>query len=186
MKYLIGGLATVAIFALAATLFFLGGVFNVAATDQHAAITRWTLHTAMERSVRSHATEVAPPDAFTPQQAAAGFSEFNEMCVGCHGAPGKERGEVGKGLNPQPPDLSKVASRFSKAELFWILKHGVKMTGMPAFGPTHSDDRLWSITAFLEQLPQVTPEQYAAKAQAAEKSGVDQHGAHSDKQEHHH
>jgi mono/diheme cytochrome c family protein len=78
------------------------------------------------------------------------------MCVTCHGAPGKERGDIGKGLNPRPPHLSEASKFWSAGELFWIVKHGVRMS----FGPTHSDDRIWSIVSFLTQLAKMTPEQY--------------------------
>jgi mono/diheme cytochrome c family protein len=91
------------------------------------------------------------------------------MCAACHGAPGKERGEIGKGLNPSPPNLAEVASSWSSAELFWILKNGIKMTGMPAFGPTHSDARLWSIVAFVMQLPKLTPDDYKKMGHPASK-----------------
>jgi len=144
-----------------ATLIF-SGIYNVAATSPHTQLTQWLLHTTMERSVSTRAKSISAPEQFTPEQIKAGFSDFDEMCVTCHGAPGKEPGEIGKGLNPQPPNLAQHASHWSNAEVFWILKNGVKMTGMPAFGPTHSDDRLWSIVAFIkQQLPQLTPEDYA-------------------------
>jgi hypothetical protein len=97
------------------------------------------------------------------------------MCVACHGAPGKERDEVGRGLMPQPPALAKTAPTWSNGELFWILKHGVKMTGMPAFGPTHSDERLWSMVAFLRRLPNLTPEQYYQLEQTVASTGEHSH-----------
>ena len=136
------------------------GAYNVAATHPHTQLTRWLLYTAMQRSVSLRASSINAPAQFTPEQVKDGFSEFSEMCVTCHGAPGKERGEIGKGLNPPPPDLARVASTWSSAEVFWIVKNGIKMTGMPAFGPTHSDARLWSIVAFVKQLQQMTPEDY--------------------------
>jgi mono/diheme cytochrome c family protein len=157
MKYIIGALATIVIIAFAGAAFVFSGGYNVAATDAHAGLTRWVLNTAMERSVSSRATSVKAPAQFTDEQVKSGFSEFNEMCVGCHGAPGKERGETGKGLNPSPPDLVQHASHWSNAEVFWIIKNGIKMTGMPAFGPTHSDDRLWTLVAFVKKLPQLSP-----------------------------
>jgi mono/diheme cytochrome c family protein len=82
------------------------------------------------------------------------------MCTGCHGGPGIERNEIGKGLSPQAPDLSQVAKAWSPAQLFWIVKNGVKMTGMPSFGATHDDGELWDIVAFLDTLAGLTAEQY--------------------------
>jgi mono/diheme cytochrome c family protein len=83
------------------------------------------------------------------------------MCVGCHGAPGKDPSEIGKGLRPRPPDLAKAALQLDKGELFWIVKNGIKMAGMPAFGATHRDRTIWNIVGFVqEQLPNLTAEQY--------------------------
>lgn len=177
MKYLVGGLASLALLLVAASAFIFMGGYNVAATDAHSGLTRWFLATAKRRSVATRATSVNAPTQFTTEQIADGFSEFDEMCVACHGAPGRDRGEAGKGLNPRPPNLAEAAKEWSAAELFWIVKHGVKMTGMPAFGPTHSDERLWTIVAFLKQLPQLSPEKYAEMKQASAKhdDGHDEH-----------
>jgi hypothetical protein len=89
-----------------------------------------------------------------------GFDEYREMCVACHGAPGVERGALGKGINPEPPDLAKESAEWSDRELFWITKHGIKMAGMPAFGITHSDEELWGIVAFVRRLESMSPEEY--------------------------
>ena len=85
------------------------------------------------------------------------------MCVQCHGAPGKERGEIGKGLTPRPPSLIDAVPLWSSSELFWIVKNGIQMTGMPAFGPTHDDDRIWAIVSFVQQLPRMSPTQYGQR-----------------------
>jgi len=82
------------------------------------------------------------------------------MCVICHGAPGKEQSEISKGLHPSPPDLAEAPRRWNSAQLFWIVKNGIKMTGMPAFGPTHSDNQLWDLVAFVQKLPSLSPDQY--------------------------
>jgi mono/diheme cytochrome c family protein len=175
MKYAVGGLISIALLLLAASVFALAGGYNVAATDAHNAFTHWFLMTTTRRSVAIRAASVNAPAQFTSQQVADGFSEFDEMCVACHGAPGKERGEVGKGLNPRPPNLAKAAKEWTAAELFWIVKHGIKMTGMPAFGPTHSDERLWTVVAFLKELPQLSTEKYAdmKRMSAAHSDGHD-------------
>jgi mono/diheme cytochrome c family protein len=83
-----------------------------------------------------------------------------DMCGGCHGGPSVERSEIGKGLNPQAPDLADAVPAWSPRQLFWIVKNGLKMTGMPSFGKTHDDNQVWSIVAFIEQLPGMSYEQY--------------------------
>ena len=104
----------------------------------------------------------------TEELAVRGFADFDEMCVTCHGAPGKERSEIGKGLNPPPPDLATAARRWSDAELFWIIKNGVRMTGMPAFGKTHDDERIWALATVVRQLPDMTAERYAERTRTKE------------------
>ena len=116
----------------------------------------------MQRSVTARANVITIPERFTDEEVRFGFQDFNAMCVLCHGAPGKERSEIGKGLHPPPPELDKAQQRWKSSELFWIVKYGVRMTGMPAFGPTHDDRRIWNLVAFVQQLPAITPERYKA------------------------
>jgi mono/diheme cytochrome c family protein len=160
MNFVLSAIVALGLIILGGATFIVSGGYNVAATEPHAGLTQWILNTAMARSVSIRAREVSAPTQFTQEQVQSGFSEFNEMCVTCHGAPGREKGEVGKGLNPPPPDLAEHADHWANAELFWIVKHGIKMTGMPAFGPTHSDDQLWTIVAFVKMLPQLSSEGY--------------------------
>ena len=146
---LIGGLSIV-----------LSGAFNVAATDPDSAMTEWMLHTTMRRSVAMRSSGIVAPKSFTEAQARDGFGEFSAMCAGCHGAPGRMRSAVGKGLRPRAPDLAQAARNWDSGSLFWIVKNGIKMTGMPAFGPTHDDQTIWNVVAFVSRLPDMTPEQY--------------------------
>ena len=92
----------------------------------------------------------------------AGAGEYKETCQHCHAGPGVERAGWASGMRPRPPHLAEAAAEWSLAEVFWLARHGVKMTGMPAFGPTHDDRTLWSIAAFVKELPAMTPERYAA------------------------
>ena len=138
------------------------GTYNVAATEPHAPLAAWILDTTMTYSVHHQAADIKVPDLSKPDMIETGYRHYDEMCVECHGAPGKEPEELAKGLNPPPPNLIKTVPEWTPAELFWIVKHGVRMTGMPAWGPTHSDDKLWDIVAFLEKLPTLTPAQYQA------------------------
>ncbi len=89
-----------------------------------------------------------------------GLAHYKGMCVGCHGAPGVDPSEAGEGLNPPASDLTlgRVQKR-TDGELFWLIQNGVRMTGMPAFGPTHKDEEIWKIVAFLRHLPALTPEE---------------------------
>jgi mono/diheme cytochrome c family protein len=84
------------------------------------------------------------------------------------------RSAVGKGLRPRAPDLAQAARNWDSGSLFWIVKNGIKMTGMPAFGPTHDDQTIWNIVAFVSRLPDITPEQYRQFEEQTAGSG-DQH-----------
>jgi hypothetical protein len=83
------------------------------------------------------------------------------MCIDCHLAPDAKESEIREGLYPQPPNLTEQIDA-SPAEMFWVIKHGIKMSAMPAWGKTHDDGSIWGIVAFLQKLPELTPEQYQA------------------------
>lgn len=171
MRYFIGFAAAVLLAFLAAGLVVYAGAYDIAATDRHAGPVRWMLDTAMQRSVERQAEGIAPPQAFTEEQVRQGVASFEAMCVHCHGAPGKDPQEWAQGLRPAPPRLSEAAGQWSRAELFWIVGNGIKMSGMPAFGPSHEDGDIWSIVALLERLPELDGAAYARLASEAEGSG---------------
>jgi len=157
----------VAVFAVSALLvaslgFMLSGVFNVAADDPHWAATRWLLEAARDRSIAARAGGITVPPLGDPKQIAIGAEHYSQMCAKCHLAPGTESSELRRGLYPPPPNLVEHASDLSPQETFWIIKHGLKMTGMPAWGATHDDGSIWAIVAFLHKLPELSPEAYRA------------------------
>ena len=166
MKILLAILATVLLTAAGAIAYVMSGTYNVAATVPHTGAAAWLLHELKERSIEAYAldTGVAPTDSV---MLARGFHEFEEMCVACHGAPGVEPSAIGKGMRPQPPDLGEAAEEFSDGALFWVVKHGIKLAGMPAFGPTHSDSTLWGIVGAMRQMQGMSPEEYQARVVAA-------------------
>ena len=152
------------------------GEYNVAASKPHTALGTWALETVMKNSVQDHAADIQVPPLNDSSLRAAGFHHFQAMCVTCHGAPGEERSEIGKGLTPTPPELSEAVPEWTDAELYWIVKHGIKMSGMPAFGVTHDEKELWGIVAFLKRLPHLSPEEYQALKQAYAASSGGGHG----------
>ncbi len=176
MKFLYGFVAAILLAFIAGIVLIFSGAYNVAADKEHTRIAKWILGTAMTNSVKAHADAVAPPRFDDEEHAREGYRIFDEMCVQCHGAPGKRRGEVGLGLRPEPPELSEVADRWSPAELLWIVKHGIIATGMPAFGSTHTEGELWDLVAFVRKLPGMTAEQYRALEEGAR--APHEHGQH--------
>jgi len=141
----------------------LSGVIDVAASSPHSEPARWLLSTTMEHSVRRRARDLVPPPSLEdPGRVGAGFVAYEDMCAGCHGTPGAEPSVIAVGLEPEPPRLAEGPGDWSDRELFWIIKHGVRMTGMPAFGTTHQDGELWDLVAFLRRLPTLSESQYAS------------------------
>ncbi|HJU19211.1 MAG TPA: cytochrome c [Stellaceae bacterium] len=142
-------------------IFIYSGAFNVAATVPHTRPALWILHKTRDRSIKVHAAGITPPPGLNDKaKVVMGAEHFATHCAVCHGAPGVPRGEIGEGLYPQPPNLAHGAMHHTPGELFWILKHGIKMTGMPSWAD-HSDDELWALVAFLEKLPGTTKQEYA-------------------------
>ncbi len=161
-------LAEAVLGVLVAVVVVNSGLYDVAATRPHHALTRKILAATSDASVRAHASHVALSPIYAHPDLAEGAEHFGEMCVACHGAPGVDKSEGGEGLNPPAPDLAKSVTDMSPREVFWVVKHGIKMTGMPAFGPTHDDEKIWDITAFVKKLPEMTPAQYRQWAAEAE------------------
>ncbi|MEQ9662907.1 MAG: cytochrome c [Parasphingopyxis sp.] len=173
-----GGAIAIAIIAGLAIVW--SGSYSIAATDGHSGLTRWLFHTTMENSVRSRAPE-APVIEATDASIAAGAGEYKVMCQTCHGGPGAESAIWARDLEPEPPDLGHAAEEWDEGEIYWIVRNGVKMTGMPAFGPTHDEETLRNIAAFVERLPGMSAEEYAAFGAAAghgdtSEAGGDDHG----------
>lgn len=145
------------LFIAAFAVYIYSGTYNIAASVPHSELASWVFNTTKKYSVKKHAEDIEPPNLDDEKLVKTGFDHYDEMCVGCHGAPGSEPAE---GFNPDPPGLAEKALEFSPAEMFWIVKNGIKMTAMPEFGSTHSENEIWSIVAFTVKLPEMTEEQY--------------------------
>jgi mono/diheme cytochrome c family protein len=94
------------------------------------------------------------------------------MCRGCHGAPGIDPSVIGEGLNPPPPELATAEVDWSDAELFWIVKNGIRLSGMPAFGISHDDRELWNLVAFVRRISRVSAEEYERLAESSAPAGA--------------
>ena len=116
------------------------------------------------------APKVDNPQGKSPDAVRGGMAHYKEMCVFCHGAPGVDASEAGEGLNPPAPDLTgrKTQAR-TDGEIFWILKNGIRMTGMPSFAKAGvPDNELWQIVAFVKKLPSVSEADYKNWTAAAQ------------------
>jgi hypothetical protein len=129
------------------------------------------LATVRERSIAVRAADLTVPNLADPALIGLGAEHYAAMCTGCHLAPGTGDNEMRQGLYPKPPNLTEPRDR-SPAQSFWIIKHGLKMSGMPAWGVSHDDESLWGLVAFLQQLPALDAAGYAALTAAP---GAEQH-----------
>jgi mono/diheme cytochrome c family protein len=132
------------------------GAINVGADVKPGLAERTLAPWARDRSVENRAPKEKNPYAGDPAAIAAGLDHYRMNCVMCHGAPDVEAADLSKGLNPHAPSLSKGENDTSDGELFWVIKHGIRMTPMPAFGPTQTDEEIWKIVAFIRHLPNLT------------------------------
>jgi mono/diheme cytochrome c family protein len=152
------GVAALAIYA---------GIYNVAADIPHTQPVYWLLEVTTERSIAVRARDIVVPNNLADaKRISSGAGQYAEMCAGCHLAPGMKRTEISRGLYPRAPELRR-GNDLTPAEEFWVVKHGIKMTGMPAWGVTHSDKLLWDVVAFLRKLPELTPKQYETLVKSA-------------------
>ncbi|MES2370147.1 c-type cytochrome [Thiobacillus thioparus] len=146
--------------AILGTGIFIGsGAYNPGADSPHWKITYTLMQAARERSVEHHASAIAlPTNLDDPDVILKGAGQYAAMCTSCHLAPGMRDTELRPGLYPTPPNLSKDS--VEPREAFWVIKHGLKMSAMPAWGMSHDDPTIWSMVAFLKKLPSMTPAQY--------------------------
>ncbi|MDR3667930.1 MAG: cytochrome c [Ignavibacteriaceae bacterium] len=163
MKYFIGAASMVIIILIGSFVFIYSGLYNMSATSHHNKLTLWMINTLRDKSMEYHANDpsINPPDLSDTSLIKIGYVHYRKMCVGCHGAPGRDQGEIAqKGFYPHPPLLVKTAKEFTPKQLFWIIKNGYKMTAMPAFGTTHSDDEIWALVSIVQKLPSISKEQF--------------------------
>ena len=166
-------LLAAAVFGLAGLLFVSAGLMPVAASQGHWPITQVLLHFVMRRSVQTHALGVKPPPAEdqlldTEAMVLKGAGHYAEGCLPCHGAPGHPRAEVVLHSVPEPPYLPPMVDDWNDRELFWIVKHGIKYTAMPAWPSQRRDDEAWAMVAFLRRLPQLGPAEFRQLAYGEE------------------
>jgi mono/diheme cytochrome c family protein len=158
----IGTLAVIG--AAGAAAFFFGGFYSVAGTVKDPDIVHWALVQVRTASIKRHADDEPPATFNEPAKIQAGAHAFAAIgCVNCHGAPGVKWAKFSEGLHPDPPDLKDLVDDRTPSQLFWVIKNGINMTGMPSFALAGAkDEDLWSIVAFLKKLPKISDADYNA------------------------
>lgn len=171
-KTFLGIIVVAAVGLLAIAGFVWSGAYNVAADDPHLGVTYAALEKLRQRSVAARANALdVPADLQDEARIRQGAGNYAAMCMGCHLAPGMGETELSRGLYPAPPNLSRKT--VDAAEAFWVIKHGIKASGMPAWSGSMDDVYIWNMAAFLQVLPEMTPAQYQAMVDS---SGGHDHG----------
>jgi len=164
----IGALAIV--IGIGCAVFFFGGFYSVAGTAEDPAIVTWALTNVRTASISRHAKETPPASLNDPATVQAGAKAYDTLgCTNCHGAPGKQWLKLSEGLHPDPPDLKDVVGDLTPSQLFWVIKNGINMTGMPSFEQAGAkDDQIWSVVAFVKKLPGVSEADYKSWTASSE------------------
>jgi mono/diheme cytochrome c family protein len=151
--------STLLVLAIGTAIFIGSGIYNIGADDHHTRIVLTIIEQLRNRSIAVRAQKIDVPNLTNPKTIAAGAQRYQELCIGCHLAPGLTRSDIRVGLYPHPPNLAQEDADDAQ-KVFWIVKHGIKMSAMPAWGKSLNDDAIWDIVSFVRQMPTMTPEVY--------------------------
>jgi mono/diheme cytochrome c family protein len=187
MKQIIWLAGLLALAAVGTGAFVWSGAYNIAADDPHWPLTERVIETARDRSIEGRLSGIVVPNLDDESLIRAGAGNYDAMCAGCHLEPGEDHSELSTGLYPSPPNLVRDGND-DPAEAFWIIKHGIKMTGMPAWGKSMDDGSIWGMVAFLQQLPEMSVDQYHELVEASEghSHGSGEAHVHDDDEHHEH
>jgi mono/diheme cytochrome c family protein len=150
---------TLAALALGAAAFISSGIYDIGADDHHTRVVLALIAQLRDRSIMVRARAIEVPEVAEAGRIAAGARRYATLCVGCHLAPGVTKSELRRGLYPYPPNLSQQDPPEAR-RAFWTIKHGIKMSAMPAWGKSLDDAAIWDLVAFVRKLPVMAPETY--------------------------
>jgi mono/diheme cytochrome c family protein len=152
------------VLALGSVVFVGSGVYDIGADDHHTKIVLAIIQQLRDRSIAARSKSIEAHYVEDPQRIALGAQRYAALCVGCHLAPGVTKSDVRQGLYPHPPNLAQEELQQAQ-RAFWIVKHGIKMSAMPAWGKTLDDETIWNVVAFVRKMPDMTPETYLQLSQ---------------------
>ena len=166
MKFLLGALFTVFVAIVSVFAVVTSGVVNVGADQEHSPMMVSFLETARNRCIENASKDSVVPDVEKAELISSGGADYKDMCAGCHLSPGVAQTDFSESLYPKPPNFTKadIVKRYQTEDGakqgFWAIKHGIMASGMPAWGASHDDDRMWAMVAFIRSLPELDEAQY--------------------------
>lgn len=182
-RILMGVLATLIVEVGVGALVVYSGQVDVSAVTPHSPLVFRIVEVTREQSIKRLARDVVVPVNLSDvERVRQGAGNYAAMCVECHLAPGKKKSEIRMGLYPEPPNLSKWTNPQTDgpARQFWIIKHGIKASGMPAWSKGGIEDEvIWDMVAFLQTMPTLTANQYVALVKSSDGHS---HGGLADKE----
>jgi mono/diheme cytochrome c family protein len=154
----------IAFLSIGAVVFVGSGMYNIGADDHHTKIVLALIEQLREHSIAVRARSINVPPLEEPKMVASGAQHYAALCIGCHLAPGVTKSDIRPGLYPHPPNLAQEETQNAQ-RAFWVVKHGIKMSAMPAWGKSLDDAAIWDIVAFVRKMPDMTPETYQQLSQ---------------------
>ncbi len=152
-------IVTVLLGTLGAVVFVESGLYNIGADDHHTKAVLALIVQLRDRSIEARSSSIRPQLTATPEMIKSGANAYAALCAGCHLAPGMTKSDLRTGLYPHPPNLSQEDIQESR-RAFWIIKHGIKMSAMPAWGKTLDDAAIWDVVAFVRKMPGMAAQDY--------------------------
>ncbi len=142
-------------------LYLYMGYYNISANVPHMNFVEEVIHEIKENSIKHHTKNIIKPAISRDEIMSTGFEHYDSMCVQCHAAPGVSDSEISEGLYPEPPEFPEdIDEEMGIEQIYWITKNGIKLSGMPEFGSSHSEEELWAIAAFVNELPDISEQKY--------------------------
>lgn len=144
---------------ICAGLFVESGLYNIGADDHHTKLVFGIIVQLRNRSIESRSSGIEVREITDQAKLAAGAQRYAALCSGCHLAPGVEKSDIRIGMYPHPPSLAQEEAQEPR-RAFWIVKHGIKMSAMPAWGKSLDDGAIWELVRFIRRLPSLSPQDY--------------------------
>jgi mono/diheme cytochrome c family protein len=156
-SFIYGIIFTLVVLFLGATVASKMGYINFAADQPPSALERHAAMEAVDASTERHAPEMKNPIAPTEQNLLEGAKLYMNHCAGCHGIPSNADSQFGRSFYPRVPQFFSDAPDMPDNQNFYITKHGIRWTGMPAWGKTLNDTQIWTVTTFLSNIEKLPP-----------------------------